>query len=86
MGIKKPEKALETVAKAEPEQTVIKAVNPFIKAESEPIPEVPKKSVLAFKFHRLESIPQKLDGQNKAIYEKEQQIKTMEQKQQEAKE
>lgn len=41
---------------------------------------MPKKSVLAFKFHRLEGIYQKLDEQNKAIYKREQQLKTLEQK------
>lgn len=80
MGAEKPKKASDAVVKAEPEQTVIKAVKSFVKAESEPIPKVPKKSVLASKFHRLEGIYQKLDEQNKAIYKREQQLKTWEQK------
>lgn len=59
---------------------MIKAVKSFVKVESEPIPEMPKKSVLASKFHRLEGIYQKLDEQNKAIYKREQQLKILEQK------
>ena len=80
VGAEKPEKASEEVVKTEIEQTVIKAVKSFVKAENEPIPEVPKKSVLASKFHRLEGIYQKLDEQNKTIYKREQQLKTLEQK------
>lgn len=80
VGIEKPEKASETVVKIEAEQTVVNAVKSFVKAESEPVPEMPKKSVLASKFHRLESIHQKLDEQNKAIYKREQHLKTLEQK------
>ncbi len=80
VGAEKPEKASEEVVKTEMEQTVIKAVKSFVKAENEPIPEVPKKSVLASKFHRLEGIYQKLDEQNKTIYKREQQLKTLEQK------
>ena len=80
MDVEKPEKDSEAVVKAEPKQTVVKAVKLFRKAESESIPEVPKKSVLASKFHRLEGIYQKLDEQNKALYKREQQFKTLEQK------
>ena len=80
VGAEKPEKASETVVKAETEQTEVKTVKSFVKAENEPIPKVPKKSVLASKFHRLEGIYQKLDEQNKAIYKREQQLKTWEQK------
>ena len=80
VGAEKPEKASETVVKIETEQTVVKTVNAFAKAGSELIPEMPKKSVLASKFHRLEGIYQKLDEQNKAIYKREQQLKTLEQK------
>ena len=39
---------------------------------------MPKKSALASKFHRLESIYQKLDEQNKAIYKREQQLASVE--------
>lgn len=80
VGAEKPEKASEEVVKEEPEQLVVKAVKSFKKAESEQIPEVPKKSILASMFHRLEGIYQKLDEQNKAIYKREQQLKSMEQK------
>lgn len=41
---------------------------------------MPVKLVLALKFHRLEGIYQKMDEQNKAIYKREQQLKTLEQK------
>ena len=80
VGAEKPEKASETVVKIETEQTVVKTVNAFAKAGSEPIPEMPKQSVLTSKFHRLEGIYQKLDEQNKAIYKREQQLKILEQK------
>ncbi len=80
VGVEKPEKASETVVKAEMGQTVVKAVKSLVKAESEPMPEMPKKSLFASKFHRLEGIYQKLDEQNKAIYKREQQLKTLEQK------
>lgn len=63
VGAEKPEKASEA-------ETEVKSVKLLVKAESEPIPEVPKKSVLASKFHRLEGIYQKLDEQNKAIYKR----------------
>lgn len=79
-GAEKLEKASETVVKVKQEQTVVESVKSFVKAESEPIPEVPKKSVLVCKFHRLEGIYQKLDEQNKAIYKREQQLKNLEQK------
>ncbi|MDD6480696.1 MAG: hypothetical protein PUF65_00255 [Lachnospiraceae bacterium] len=41
---------------------------------------MPKKSVFASKFQRLDGIYQKLDEQNKAIYEGKQLFKTFEQK------
>ena len=74
VGAEKPEKASEAVVKAEPEQLVVKAVKSFKKAESEPIPEMPKKSVLASKYLRLADIYSKLEKQNAAIYEREQQL------------
>ena len=39
---------------------------------------MPKKSAPVSKFHRLESIYQKLDEQNKAIYKREQQLASVE--------
>ena len=74
----KADKGIETVLKTGPEQTIVKRVNPFVKAKSEPVPEMPKKSALVSKFHRLESIYQKLDEQNKAIYKREQQLASVE--------
>ena len=77
---KKADKGIEMVAKAETEQTPVKKVNTFAKAQNEPLPEMPKKSVLVSKFNRLEGIYQKLDEQNKAIYEREQQLIALGQK------
>ena len=74
VGAEKPEKASETVVKIETEQTVVKTVNAFAKAGREPIPEMPKKSVLASKYQRLADIYSKLEKQNVAIYEREQQL------------
>lgn len=80
VGAEKSEKASEVIVNADAEQTVVKAEKAFVKAGSKPIPEMPKKSVLASKFQRLDGIYQKLDEQNKAIYEREQLLKTFEQK------
>ena len=80
VGAEKSEKASEVIVNADAEQTVVKAVNAFVKAKSRPILETPKKSALASKFYRLGEIYQKLDEQNKAIYKREQQLKTLEQK------
>ena len=71
MASQKADKGIETVAKAEPEQTSVKAVKSFVKAESEPVPEMPKKSELASKYPRLTDIYYKLERQNTAIYERE---------------
>ena len=67
----KADKGIETVIKAEPEQTSVKAVKSFVKAKSEPVPEMPKKSELASKYPRLTDIYYKLERQNTAIYERE---------------
>lgn len=80
VGVEKLEKAPEVIVRVDAVQAIVKVVKPFVKAESKPIPEMPKKSVLASKFHSLEGIYQKLDEQNSAIYEREQQLKTLEQK------
>ena len=74
----KADKDIETVVKAEPEQTPVKAVNSFVEAKSEPVPEMPKKSVLASKYPRLADIYNKLEKQNTAIYEREQQLTNVE--------
>ena len=74
----KADKGIETVLKAEPDQTTVKRVNPFVKAKSEPVTEMPKKSVLASKYPRLADIYHKLEKQNTAIYEREQQLASVE--------
>ena len=74
MASQKADKGIETVIKAEPEQTPVKRVKGFVKAESEPAPGMPKKSELASKYPRLIDIYHKLERQNAAIYEREQQL------------
>ena len=78
MASQKADKGIETVAKAEPEQTPVKRVKPFVKAKSESVPEMPKKSALASKYPRLADIYNKLEKQNTAIYEREQQLASVE--------
>ena len=74
----KADKGIEMVAKAEPEPTPVKRVNPFVKAKREPMLEMPKKSALASKYPRLADIYNKLEKQNIAIYEREQQLANVE--------
>lgn len=74
----KVDKGMETVAKAEPEQTPAKRVKSFVKVKSEPVPEMPKKSALASKYPRLADIYNKLEKQNTAIYEREKQLANVE--------
>lgn len=64
----------ETFVKSEPEQMRVRAVNEPVMAKSEPIPEMPKKSELASKYPRLADIYNKLEKQNEAIYQREQQL------------
>ena len=78
MASQKADKGIETVAKAESEQTPVKAIKSFVKADSEPVPEMPKKSALASKYPRLADIYNKLEKQNTAIYEREQQLASVE--------
>ena len=78
MASQKADKGIGTVVKAEAEQKPVKAVNSFVKAKSEPVPEMPKKSVLVSKYPRLADIYHKLEKQNAAIYEKEQQLASVE--------
>ena len=78
MVSQKADKGIETVIKAEPEQTPVKAIKSFVKAKSEPVPEMPKKSALASKYLRLTDIYNKLEKQNTAIYEREQQLANVE--------
>ena len=68
------DKGMETIVKAEPEQTAVKKV----KAQSEPVAEMPKKSALASKYPRLADIYNKLERQNTALYEREQQLANVE--------
>ena len=68
------DKGMETIVKAEPEQTAVKRV----KAQSEPVAEMPKKSALASKYPRLADIYNKLERQNTALYEREQQLANVE--------
>lgn len=74
----KADKGIETVIKAEPEQIPVKAIKSFVKAKSEPVLEMPKKSALASKYPRLVNIYNKLEKQNTAIYEREQQLASVE--------
>ena len=78
MASQKVDKGMEMVIKAEPEQTPVKRVNPFVKAKSEPVPEMPKKSALASKYPRLADIYNKLEKQNTAIYEREKELANVE--------
>ena len=61
-------------------ESVVKTASVFVKTESEPVQEMPKKSVLASKHLRLEGIYDKLVEQNRAIYEREQQLTGVEKK------
>ena len=78
MVLQKVGKGVETVEKKEPEQTTVKKVHSHTKAKSEPVPEIPKKSVLAYKYPRLAEIYKKLEKQNIAIYKKEKQLANVE--------
>ena len=78
MDSQKADKGIETVIKAEPEQIPVRAIKSFVKAKSEPMPEMPKKSALASKYPRLTDIYHKLEKQNTAIYEREQQLANVE--------
>ena len=66
------------VVKAEPEQTPIKRVNPFVKAKNELALKMPKKSAFASQYPRLADIYNKLEKQNVAIYDREQQLANVE--------
>ena len=78
MVSQKADKGIETVIKAEPEQTPVKRGKSFVKVKSEPVPEMPKKSALASKYPRLTDIYHKLEKQNTAIYERERQLANVE--------
>ena len=78
MTLEKADKVTNVFVKAEPEQTKVQAVNESVMEKSEPIPEMPKKSKLASKFLRLADIYSKLEKQNAAIYQREQQLASVE--------
>ena len=74
MASQKADKVKEAVVRSEPEQTAVKKANSFLKAKSELVPEMTKKSVIASKYLRLADIYHKLEKQNTAIYDREQQL------------
>ena len=78
MASQKVDKGKEAVVNATPEQTPVKRVKSFVKVTSEPLPEMPKKSALASEYSRLVDIYNKLEKQNTAIYEREQQFASVE--------
>lgn len=78
MTLEKADNVMEAFEKSEQEQTKVRAVNEPVIAKSEPIPEIPKKSELAFKYPRLADIYNKLEKQNKAICQREQQLASVE--------
>ena len=77
-ALEKADKVTETFVKSEPEQMKVRAVNALVMAKSEPISEMPKKSKLASKYPRLADIYNKLEKQNDAIYQREQQLVSVE--------
>lgn len=78
MASQKADKGTEAAVKAKPVQIPVKRVKAFVKAKSEPVPEMPKKSALASKYPRLADIYNKLEKQNAAIYDREQQLASVE--------
>lgn len=75
----KPGKMPETLTTTDEELTAGKVASPLT-ADEKAVPAMPVKSEMASKFHRLEDIYQKLNKQNIAIYEREQQLCDLEQK------
>lgn len=73
-ALEKADKVTEAVAKSEPDQTKVRAVNEPVMAQTELIPEMPKKSEFASKYPGLADIYSKLEKQNTAIYQREQQL------------
>lgn len=71
-------KVTAAVVKAEPKTTKVRAVNEPVTVKSESISEMPKKSELASKYLRLADIYTKLENQNTAIYQREQQLDCVE--------
>ena len=77
-ALEKADKVTEGGVKSEPEQMKVWAVNELVMAKSEPIPEMPKKSKPASNYPRLADIYSKLEKQNKAICQREQQLASVE--------
>ena len=77
-ALEKADKVTEGGVKSEPEQMKVRAVNELVMAKSEPIPEMPKKSEPASNYPRLADIYSKLEKQNKAICQREQQLASVE--------
>lgn len=77
-ALEKADKVMETFVKSELEQMKVRAVNEPVMAKSEPIPEMPKKSERASGYPRLADIYNKLEKQNEAIYQREQQLVSVE--------
>lgn len=77
-AVEKADKVTETFVKSEPEQMKVRAVNEPVMEKSELITEMPKKSELASKYPRLADIYNKLEKQNEAIYQREQQLASVE--------
>ena len=78
MALEKVDKVTDAFAKSEPEQTKVRAVNEPVMAKTELIPEMPKKTELVSKYPRLADIYNKLEKQNEAIYQREQQLANVE--------
>lgn len=75
------DKVADTVTEAKPERKDYREmfkVKGSKETVKEAVPEMPVKSVLASKFHRLTDIYHKLEKQNEAIYEREKQLGSLE--------
>lgn len=78
MALEKADNVMEAFVKAEPEQMKVRVVNEPVMAKTEPIPEMPKKTELVSKYSRLADIYNKMEKQNAAIYQREQQLAKVE--------
>lgn len=79
VGVEKLGKASESFIKTDIELKIGEVAAPLT-ANEKAVPVMPVKSALASKFHRLEGTYQRLNKQNTAIYEREQQLGDLEQK------
>ena len=78
MALEKADNVMEAFVKSEPEQMKVRVVNEPVMAKTEPIPEMPKKTELVSKYSRLADIYNKMEKQNAAIYQREQQLAKVE--------